>query len=330
MLRFIDSFNHYVTADITKKWTADSGNSIVASVGRRSGAALKTLNANTDLGVAAVASGIVGAAIQFIDSTALNKDFLKFRDGGTTHVFFTIDGSGHISVSRGDSTLLATSTLTVGTGAYHYMEFKVLISDTVGTVRVKVDGTDFINISGVDTKNSANATFDGLRLSGNATYFNDFYYCDTTGTTNNDFLGDCRVDAYLPSGNGNSSVLINDLGNSTNNYTHVDEAAPNSDTDYVQSATPGDKDTYNFADMSHSPASIFGVQVLLCAKKDDAGARSITTVTRRSSTDYDGATVALSTSYLYYPQIREVDPSTSAAWTQTNLNAAEFGAKIAA
>jgi hypothetical protein len=53
-------------------------------------------------------------------------------------------------------------------------------------------------------------------------------------------------------------------------------------------------------------------------------------VIRSNSTDYDDSSQAIaSTDYLFINRISEVDPNTSAAWTDTNLNSAEFGIKVA-
>lgn len=160
--------------------------------------------------------------------------------------------------------------------------------------------------------------------------FEDLYICDGSGSINNDFLGDMRVDCYLPNGNGNSSQLVGSDSNSTDNYQLVDETSQNGDSDYVQSSTVNNKDTYAVADMSHTPANIFGTQLNMIAKKDDSGTRSICSVCRSGGTDYDGDTQALGTTYVDYRQIRETDPATSSAWTRSNLNSAEFGVKVAA
>ena len=57
-------------------------------------------------------------------------------------------------------------------------------------------------------------------------------------------------------------------------YTLVDDAAPNT-TDYVSSATVGQRDTYGMQDLTAATGTIYGVQLNLAALKSDAGARSI-------------------------------------------------------
>lgn len=116
----------------------------------------------------------------------------------------------------------------------------------------------------------------------------------------------------------------------TNHAALVDESPPNDDTDYNQSSNVGDLDLYEITDMAHTPASIFGVQINLNAKKDDAGTRSIAGVVRSGGTNYEGGAQALSTSYAYYLDVRETDPDTSAPWTKTGVDNAQFGIKVTA
>jgi hypothetical protein len=159
------------------------------------------------------------------------------------------------------------------------------------------------------------------------TDFDDLYVCDGTGSAPaNDFLGDCRVEAIFPSGNGNSSVLVGSDGNSTDNYLLVDEAAPNT-TDYVESSTVTDKDTYAYGNLAATTGTVFGVQPVPFAAKTDAGTRSIVSVARVSATEVDSAAKTLSTTYTYYPDVREAKPG-GGAWAIGDVNGAEFGVKI--
>lgn len=339
-LRYVDSFDHYVTADITTKWTTkQSTPTISASNGRRSTACLRC-NAGVvnyvSKTIDAQATWIVGFAFKAGTLPASSSMALvALLDGSTLHVDLRLKSNGTLEITR-NATVLGATTFALSTGVFYYIEFKAFIHDTTGTAEVKVDGSSKLALTSQDTRNAGNASADVIRLgqittTDNNTYdFDDFYACDGAGSTNNNFLGDCRVDAFAPNGAGNTTQLTRGGTDSGANWSQVDEAAPNADTDYNEHATVANKDTYACANMSHTPSSIFGVQILASAKKDDAGAKSIATVTRSGTTDFDGATQALSTSYLYYSDIREVDPNTSAAWTKTNFDASEHGVKVAA
>lgn len=338
MLLFCDSFDHYASADFTQKWSSSNGGATIQSgQGRRGTNSLRATasNSNYDKTVTAVATGIVGFAFKTVGGLPGSAgNFLEFRDSGTLHVALRLNTDGTISAMR-STTVLGTSASAISDATYNHLEVKVTISDTVGVVEVRINGTNsgWLNLTNQDTRNAGNLSFNTIRLNGvSATDidYDDFHYCDTTGSVNNDFLGDSRVDAYYANGNGNSSQLDGSDGNSVDNYLLVDETLQDGDTTYVESSTAAEKDTYAFGNMSHTPSIIHGVQVVANAKKDDAGARSITTVVRSDGADYDGATVALTTAYLMYYDIHEEDPDTSAAWTKSGFDAAEFGVKVAA
>ena len=340
-LRFCDSFDHYVTADLPTKWTSQvSGPAISAGNGRRSTASMRVAGAVRTLTKTLDAQNtwIVGFAYKTsaLPSVGTGCALVQLLDAGTLQCDLRLVSDGTLQVTR-NATVLGTTSFVLSTGVVYFIEFKAVISDASGTAEVKVDGSSKLALTSQDTKNTANATANQILIgSGSGTLggnqdFDDLYICDGTGSApNNTFLGDVRVDALFPTGAGNTTELTRGGADSGANWSQVEETAPNSDTDYNEHATVGNKDDYSFGDIAHTPVAIFGVQILARAKKDDAGARSLATVTRSGGTDFDGATQALSTSYIYYSDIREVDPATSAAWTAANLNAANFGVKVAA
>jgi hypothetical protein len=247
-----------------------------------------------------------------------------------------LKSDGNLAVTR-NGTVLGTGTTPLSLNTYYYIELKIKIHSSTGTVDIHVNGTSLISLTGQNTQSTGNATANEIVLgqwtaaAGANVFFDDVYMCDGAGSTNNTFLGDCRVDCYLPTGNGSNSAFTNNSGNSTNNYTHVNEASQDGDTSYVADLTVNDIDSYAITGLTHTPSSIFGLQTNLIAKNDDAGARSICPLLYRSATAYAGTSVPLgSTNYVDKLQIYEQDPATSAAWTKTNLNATEFGVKVTA
>lgn len=332
-LLFMDGFDHYATADVLKKWTS-GGCTINASAGRRSGGAMQISNnasqVMTKVLGAAKSTLIFGAAFLHNAVPNANYELIRFRDGATDQVSLVFESTGKLSVRRGTAggTVLATSTNALTSG-FHYIEFKATLHNTTGAFEVRVDGSLMAGLSatGVDTTSTANNSADTLLLgtvsgSGLTQTYDDLYVCDDQGSAANNFLGDCRIDPQYPTSDGANQTWTPSTG--TTHYTLVDETTPNT-TDYVESSTAGQKDTYGMGDITHTPLSIIGVQVNIAALKDDAGARSIKPVTRSGGTDYSGTEQALSTAQVYYREIRETDPATSAAWTKTGVNAAEFG-----
>lgn len=341
MLLFCDSFDHYATT--SQKWTASQRQGINAAQGRNLAAGYTESNGVAGTGGSltktiptAVDTLIAGGAIK---CTGFALFRWLFQESGVVHVAITINGSGFIEVRRGaGGTLLATGTTVLVVSTYYHLEVRCKVNDTTGYVEVRLNGVVEATFTG-DTRNAgttgllnqfAQSTPYGGAAGNGFSYLDDFVLMNALGTENNDFLGDCRVEALYPNGNGNSSMLVGSDGDSTDNYALVDENPPNSDTDYVQSSTVGDKDTYGYSDISSTIGVVHGVQILPFARKTDAGSRSIASIARSGSIEDVGADKPLTTVYAYYPEIVEHDPATSAAWTIAAVNAAEFGVGVSA
>jgi len=331
-LRFIDSCgDYYSTAQINRKWTSNVSGAVSAGTGRRGTNGL-AFNTGTTYrkALSSQATWIAGMSLKISSLPASTCIIMAFFDSATEQVSLRVDTTGHLVVSR-NGTTLATSANALDLNE-NYIEFKATINNTTGAYEARVNGVNWVSGSGANTRSTANNSADSPQFGptnwGSAgTVIDDIYLCDGSGGANNDFLGDTRVDAVFPSGAGNSTQLTPSAGS---NFQNVDDNPANDDTDYNSSSTVGQKDTYAFGDITHTPVAIFGVQVCMTARKDDAGARSIASVTRSGGSDFDGTTQALATGYTQYLQVLETDPNTAAAWTKTNLNAAEFGAKVAA
>jgi hypothetical protein len=333
-LIYLDSFDHY-TSLADKAWSAASNATIQASQGRFSTAALRTVQSGSIEWVfpAALTTVGVGFAFRFDTAPTGNAVFLAFFDGATEHVRLELSPGRLIRATRA-GTLLGTGTFRLDVNQTYYIECKVTIDDSTGVVVVKVNEITDINLSSQDTRNAGNASVDRIRpqttswVSGAASFFDDLVIWDTTGgAPTNDFLGDIRVEALFPNGNGNSSQWVGNDGNSTDNYLLVDETAPNSDTDYVESSTVGNKDTYAYGNLTPTTGTVYGVQINPFAKKTDAGARSIVSVARHSGSETDGPVKTLNSTYGYLPDIRETKPG-GGAWSISDINAAEFGIKV--
>lgn len=340
-LRFIDGFDHYSAAQITRKWSSVLNAAIGAANGRRGTPGLQVWNP-TSQGkqyqriLDAQATWVVGCSFTTSVLTPSNSPapIIELFDGVTSQCSVRMDSTGKLGVYRGTTLLAAQAVATLAINTEYYLEFKATVNNTTGAYELRVNGVAIVGpTTGANTRSSANNTADTIVIGhsspNNATaYVDDLYVCDGTGSANNSFLGDVRVDATYPAADGANTGLTPSTG--TNHAALADENPANDDTDYNDSSTVGNKDTYDFGNISHAPVSIFGVQVNMTAKKDDAGARSICSVTRSGGTDTDGATQVLTTSYVDYREVVAADPNTSAAWTKTNLNAAEFGMKVVA
>jgi len=107
------------------------------------------------------------------------------------------------------------------------------------------------------------------------------------------------------------------------------------DTTYVESKVAGIKDTYAFTNSATTtPAEIVAVSVKSNVRKSDAGSRTFVHVAKNGTTtnELDSASLYPSVTYRYMESIFELDPNdgvTPITWTRTEVDAAEFGYKVA-
>ena len=230
-----------------------------------------------------------------------------------------------------------TSSTVVLTGVWVHVAIKFKSSNTVGTIEVQINGvTEIGPLSSKDTldfDSGVSALVLGATIPSSTVPsldFDDIIICDTTGSFNNDFLGDCILSILKPNGNGNTSNMVGSDANSTDNYLLVDDGpAPDDDTTYVESGTVGNKDTYTYENTPAGIATIKCVTVKTLAKKVTAGAQDLKAVARSNTTETDSGALGFTTAYTARSAFYETDPDTAAAWGTTAFNAAEFGVKVA-
>jgi len=282
---------------------------------------------------------IMGCRMKF-NSYSGDAPLFSLFDGASSQVDIrpVIVGSTiKLYVTR-NGTTLGTGSIVMTTAIWYYVEFKVTIHDSTGIAVTRIDGVTDLNLSGLDTKNTSNATANMFRLGHNAggtrdVRITDFILMDgvdsgVTGFPNNDFIGDIRVQALYPNADGTTSQMVGSDGNSTSNYRLVDEATPNDDTDYVETLTVGNKDTYNYGSLSAGTGLVYGIQINARARKTDAGTRKFKLLSRFSGTEIEtGPEKILSLSYQNFYDIREADPSGN-PWDISSVNAMEAGAKL--
>lgn len=332
MFRFADSFDTYTT--LTEKWPTYRGGSINSIAGRNGTYGFRITNQQH--GVAQIfddqPTWSVGMAAKITGQGAV-QNLIAVHDGATLHISFGIDTDGTIRVYRGVTLIASSAGGYILQGIYYHYQFKTTISDTVGDVTIKVNGISVITLTGIDTRNAGNSTADRVSILGGIIGGNvgtnvdvdDVVIFDGTGTVNNSFTGDVRVQALLPSGAGTTTQWTPLSGA---NYTNVDEAIANGDTDYNSSATATQKDTYAYGDLTPTAGTVLGVQWQDYSRKDDAGSRSVVPVYRTGGADFDGGVIAIGDTYSVHREIKELNPNTAAAWTIAEINAAEFGVKL--
>lgn len=216
-LLFTDSFDLYNT--LSQKYDTVNGSPSISTTSPRTGAqSMKTTGSGqyVQKNITLAQTLICGVGVDLVSGSPGVFNIFTLLDGATPQVAITCDGSGHLLAYRsspgiGGNVLLGTSSAAMTYGTYHYIEAKVKVDSTTGTVDIHVDGISFLSLSGQNTQVTAFPQVGGVALgtwsgggSITAMYWDDFYICDSTGSFNNTFLGPTSVLAILPTGNGTS------------------------------------------------------------------------------------------------------------------------------
>jgi hypothetical protein len=326
-LKFADSFEQYAVnndySTLLQKWHGPAFYNQIQGGGVRGNCDYFTSNAYLAYQSTESDTWSFGAYVKLTNPSAK----LNFWKNGGACAGALLIAPTSVAYYRGDAAaLVSSSVVQITTLVWHYVTGKIVFSDTVGTVEVWVDDVKVLAISAADTTALASGILPDLPQ---WAYQGATYYLDEPWFASGaDTIAPChtRIDALAPNGNGSYSQFTGSDANSTDNYALVDEL-PFSDTDYVESGTAGEIDTYQYPDLPYTNGSVKGVQQSVRAKNSDAGARSLQFVCRIGGTDYLGGTVALASSWSIYTCVWEKNPATNAAWTVAEVNAAEFGYK---
>lgn len=226
------------------------------------------------------------------------------------------------------STVLGTSAAQVGVANWNWVEFRAVFSATVGVLEVWFNGVQIINVTGANTNRTGatggyfDAWWGGRNSFDSATNarWGDDYYIATSR------LGDCKVLNCAPTSDATPNVGTPSTAGA--HYLMVNEQVPNL-TNYVSldASSAGNKELFGVASIS-TTQSILGVKVSAFAAKSDAADAAFTAILKSGSTEVVGNSIgALIGANARSTVLTETDPNTSAAWTQTGVNAINVGAK---
>ena len=341
-LLWFDGFEMYDNyIDLDKVYASLGGTTGSIANGRRGSKAWVPFNAiNTELpgnpqtivfGAAVYAEGI--EALSATDNDGATRSLFKVQDvvSGNTHLYFQVNSDRLIVVKDSAWGVIGTTSgHTIEGNTWYYIEVKVTISNTVGQVTINVDGVERLSTAAdKDTCNGSNEYVGCVmfcRIYPINTRFDDYYICDTSGSKNNDFLGDIRVDILRPTANGANSDFTPKSGS---NYENVDETqGPDDDSTYNESNTLNHKDSYEMGDLTPLGSTIYGAKSQITVRKTDAGAANMGHLVRTGGTDFVSGEYTLSDSFITYTRMMEDDPSGEIEWTEDAINSGEVGLEI--
>lgn len=129
-----------------------------------------------------------------------------------------------------------------------------------------------------------------------------------------------KIQSLAPDANGNYTAWTND-------FTAIDEVSGGTDT--ISTTVVGDRESWSVANATALAAgeAITGVGMSISAIRDASSPQNINMFTRIGATDYDAADRTLAAANTNRQKLWELSPATTAAWTVTEINAAEWGVR---
>jgi len=227
---------------------------------------------------------------------------------------------------------------------WHWIEFRVLITDTVGEIELRVDGEVWYSETELDTKPGTPSTIDEINFATNgeepitsgghgAIYrIADVYVVSPGGGGNETgFLFPWMVDTLYPNADTAEADFTPEGGG-----TNVAEINDNPQHDYDSSQNESNTATHKdrFTVTGSVPEDAFGrvmaVQVVAMAKDTlDTGIRTARVVVFENATEGVGTTLTMTESeYQALFHVFEDNPDTSLAWLMADVEAAEIGYEI--
>lgn len=251
---------------------------------------------------------------------------------------FTSDGS--IYFYNGSGTLQAkTKSGVFVQGKWFYLEIKWEISES-GLFELRINTVPVLSLSTADTTYGTligGATTYGFDLfyqyvnniSSNAgsTLFDDFYFLDSLGSVNNDYLGNVRVKYQQIIGQDTVQWSIGGTSPAATNWQSVLNTALD-DSQYVYDSVVGHQDWYT-PDPNLNTPFVYGFELTGSYKMDDATQRVVRTNYKTSiGTVGNGVDKYINQDYTFYPDIHEINPDTSVQFTGAEVNALKVGPEV--
>jgi hypothetical protein len=284
---------------------------------------------------------IVGLAFNMVNLTN-NQWIFDLRDAtnyGETLNYnqFTLKiasvGTKELRLYRGNTVLATTSTLNLQPSTWYYVEMKVNAHNTTGTCNVRIaEGStatpvEVISFSG-DTLHRSDpyCRVQFHIVSSELLLIDDMYVCDDSGTTCNDFQGNCKVETLSPVADVETDWLVN---TGSDLYAVIDE--DRMDANYIYDYTSGNQATFETTNLSgNNTNNIRGV--MLCCDSHQTG--NSVSYAKGLTQNGSGGTIQHTANYapgadepLCWTHIMEENPDGD-PWTESLVNDLRIGVEL--
>jgi len=334
-LTFCDSFVSYAaTSDLAKKWN----NPLApwtwnATAGPGGGPCLAA-------GAGAVSFSSPPVVWPVASTRVMMGWFMKISAPDNQDILIGFDSSNNVKFRWRLQSSLGWITLIDGSGGqsgqffnkniadnqWHWIEFEHNTANG-GTQRCFIDG----NLEGQNNNYNLTGTICKFNFNSCTTStmaISNIVCWDNTGSglvAASMPLGPRAIDVIRPNGDNSVQFTASAGGG---NFAQIDEVN-GSTTDYVESGTSGQQDLYDYAALGFSPTNINAIMVNSYLVNPIPGTINHQAVCKSGATTSVGTSVLTpSVTPRVVQQPYDLDPNGSIAWTQANLDAAQFGIKV--
>jgi hypothetical protein len=333
-LLFLDSFDHYTTAQLTDKWTSGSG-TITAG---RHGNGINSPDCNVS--TFTPASGRVLLGVAFNPNNTFEQLFRIGALNGPELFTLRTRNDGGLEFGAASGSAFSPGAGLIFLTQWHYIELDVTFVVTFSTpyytvtasaVKAYVDGAlSLDDASGLHTGVlEAIPTYGwnsvGLGSNFTSSTFDDFYLCDGSGPAPwNAPLGDVRISVIRPNGVG-AATAWTPIGAATN-YGACADLTPDDDTTKVTAATAGLSDLYQMEDLN-TDNTIIGAQLLVASRRTEEGFANLAPLLRHAGVTTALPARAISPTYFYRNRDCFVTMPNGDPLTDANVNALQAGVR---
>lgn len=285
-----------------------------------------------------------GAAFYFSDLPTSNASHLLFgaRDGANAGQYSIIlETTGKLAIWRGDLNtgvkIDETTNPVITAGAYQHIEMFAVCGNAGGSpgggsMEIRVNGQTVYLNNNIDLQNQGTNSVEQFVMGSpvnSPVWFGtmdvaDLHCWDTSGSVNNDFLGDVQWLPVFPTADRAAQEWTPSA--TGDGYTFVDESTPDAEATYIEApfGSPGAISEFDMTDVPALTSDVVGFVFQPMLRKTDAGDGSAQMSIIQSASSPEDVTVGvdrpLTQVYTYYPEVFEVDPATGVRFTPSGFN----------
>lgn len=286
----------------------------------------------------------------YVFTTQIDFAGLEAATSATRLIWFQLDTNGDL-VCHTTTTNLGT--ITLGTGQWYRVEYKVDATQSAGSdiIEVRIDGVTQISNTGLTLTTGQDVFFFGGNLSDETAtsgewYFDDIAFNDNSGTAQTSWPGAGYILHLRPNSAGDfAEGTQGGASGSATAFQNVDEETPNDATDYWVLADPSsgstDADRLDVDIESFSPTNVDITLVQVGVRVGNDGSANSSFVLRiksqSSGTILEGSTITFvgaggtfvthddSSLNFNYKLTSYTDPQAGGPWTSSLLGTTQIG-----